>query len=112
ATSGCCTGRETCGIGEWLARAAARFFSAHFSGFMVMHFLFISEFFVRGMHASGPEPPVAQALRGVFVPLWPSFAALFISHGVSFLSNFLDRKSTRLNSSHQIISYAVFCLKK
>src|SRR5438552_17618571 len=25
---------------------------------------------------------------------------------------FPDRKSTRLNSSHQIISYAVFCLKK
>src|SRR5258708_24465155 len=29
--------------------------------------------------------------------------------GLGFLS---DRKSTRLNSSHQIISYAVFCLKK
>src|SRR5258708_27180753 len=27
-------------------------------------------------------------------------------------SRVLDRKSTRLNSSHQIISYAVFCLKK
>src|SRR5438552_11306403 len=26
--------------------------------------------------------------------------------------NHVDRKSTRLNSSHQIISYAVFCLKK
>src|SRR5258708_29683400 len=26
--------------------------------------------------------------------------------------NCIDRKSTRLNSSHQIISYAVFCLKK
>src|SRR5574344_2313599 len=26
--------------------------------------------------------------------------------------NSADRKSTRLNSSHQIISYAVFCLKK
>src|SRR5947208_5965537 len=26
--------------------------------------------------------------------------------------NRADRKSTRLNSSHQIISYAVFCLKK
>src|SRR5258708_18223552 len=26
--------------------------------------------------------------------------------------DFGDRKSTRLNSSHQIISYAVFCLKK
>src|SRR5438552_11550885 len=32
----------------------------------------------------------------------------------SFPLNFTwgDRKSTRLNSSHQIISYAVFCLKK
>src|SRR2546430_7978527 len=27
-------------------------------------------------------------------------------------SSFLDRKSTRLNSSHSQISYAVFCLKK
>src|SRR5258708_26593010 len=31
--------------------------------------------------------------------------------GVSLQSG-RDRKSTRLNSSHQIISYAVFCLKK
>src|SRR5574341_1732487 len=28
------------------------------------------------------------------------------------LACFGDRKSTRLNSSHQLISYAVFCLKK
>src|SRR5207248_8284004 len=28
------------------------------------------------------------------------------------VSNFRDRKSTRLNSSHRTISYAVFCLKK
>src|SRR5947208_13306923 len=32
--------------------------------------------------------------------------------GVTTQSPTLDRKSTRLNSSHQIISYAVFCLKK
>src|SRR5258708_15375694 len=31
---------------------------------------------------------------------------------VDVQSKMLDRKSTRLNSSHQIISYAVFCLKK
>src|SRR5258708_17983087 len=30
----------------------------------------------------------------------------------TFREHFGDRKSTRLNSSHQIISYAVFCLKK
>src|SRR5947208_5381360 len=32
--------------------------------------------------------------------------------GIPPLVRAQDRKSTRLNSSHQIISYAVFCLKK
>src|SRR5256885_11063918 len=31
---------------------------------------------------------------------------------VAFLDRTRDRKSTRLNSSHLVISYAVFCLKK
>src|SRR2546430_12460042 len=30
----------------------------------------------------------------------------------ALLQNYRDRKSTRLNSSHSQISYAVFCLKK
>src|SRR5256885_11805326 len=30
----------------------------------------------------------------------------------SFAGLLVDRKSTRLNSSHLVISYAVFCLKK
>src|SRR5258708_6987585 len=35
------------------------------------------------------------------------------SEGIDFANGVgIDRKSTRLNSSHQIISYAVFCLKK
>src|SRR5207244_12798643 len=33
-------------------------------------------------------------------------------NGVIEWHYFQDRKSTRLNSSHQIISYAVFCSKK
>src|SRR5215203_6419839 len=33
-------------------------------------------------------------------------------NGVTRLLKALDRKSTRLNSSHANISYAVFCLKK
>src|SRR5690625_5508751 len=32
--------------------------------------------------------------------------------GIIFIIAVLDRKSTRLNSSHVAISYAVFCLKK
>src|SRR5438132_14241581 len=41
----------------------------------------------------------------------------FTTHGYSILAasssaSLSDRKSTRLNSSHTVISYAVFCLKK
>src|SRR5258708_21801703 len=36
----------------------------------------------------------------------PGTGRVFVSRGTQ------DRKSTRLNSSHQIISYAGFCLKK
>src|SRR2546430_6727413 len=32
--------------------------------------------------------------------------------GLTETVSYLDRKSTRLNSSHSQISYAVFCLKK
>src|SRR5574344_2769473 len=37
---------------------------------------------------------------------------MYYQYNSNVLSVHRDRKSTRLNSSHQIISYAVFCLKK
>src|SRR5690625_7016389 len=45
------------------------------------------------------------------------FISILVETGVSFLDKTnkavgIDRKSTRLNSSHVAISYAVFCLKK
>src|SRR5947208_4639843 len=44
------------------------------------------------------------------------FQTVNLIHSAGFpagtTGDILDRKSTRLNSSHQIISYAVFCLKK
>src|SRR2546430_7351032 len=36
----------------------------------------------------------------------------FISYSTRGCGSAIDRKSTRLNSSHSQISYAVFCLKK
>src|SRR2546430_8946734 len=43
---------------------------------------------------------------------WQRGSAL-IASGIFLLGTFyIDRKSTRLNSSHSQISYAVFCLKK
>src|SRR5258708_20368046 len=49
-----------------------------------------------------PVLTLMKANLAALVEVPPSSAAKFA----------LDRKSTRLNSSHQIISYAVFCLKK
>src|SRR5256885_9014409 len=43
------------------------------------------------------------------------FASLLrsgLQYRVSQMPSAADRKSTRLNSSHLVISYAVFCLKK
>src|SRR5687768_18264244 len=45
----------------------------------------------------------------VFISLWALFVYSPIAHWVWGGG---DRKSTRLNSSHGYISYAVFCLKK
>src|SRR2546426_4691809 len=52
-----------------------------------------------------PDPPVLSRLRGG--PRVLGAATQSAKDG-----RIGDRKSTRLNSSHLVISYAVFCLKK
>src|SRR5690625_5537615 len=42
----------------------------------------------------------------------PLIPALYPENRTVKLNHFQDRKSTRLNSTHVAISYAVFCLKK
>src|SRR3712207_8700032 len=42
----------------------------------------------------------------------PGKNIIFLLFMLGLMIPFLDRKSTRLNSSHANISYAVFCLKK
>src|SRR2546422_5137548 len=49
----------------------------------------------------------AMPIADVKLGLAPGVESAFTVH-----SEDLDRKSTRLNSSHGYISYAVFCLKK
>src|SRR5437762_7054602 len=51
---------------------------------------------------STPTKPSTRRSRGATIRIAPT----------SRLSRGADRKSTRLNSSHRCISYAVFCLKK
>src|SRR5574341_1546952 len=63
-------------------------------------------------------------LPDFYIPAWDAFvdikpkkpskeeeAKCKLLHAHSKKMVLLDRKSTRLNSSHQLISYAVFCLK-
>src|SRR3712207_8478214 len=57
-----------------------------------------SLFALLGLGAFLPPPSCSGGLRG--------------HHEAGFQSMERDRKSTRLNSSHANISYAVFCLKK
>src|SRR5947207_10553264 len=48
-----------------------------------------------------------------FYPAKPPFPLMHVDTTWKFRDMIkLDRKSTRLNSSHTVISYAVFCLKK
>src|SRR2546430_12156624 len=53
---------------------------------------------------------VINAAGYVLFALAGSYVVLFVARLVSGFAG--DRKSTRLNSSHSQISYAVFCLKK
>src|SRR5256885_12394755 len=66
-----------------------------------------TEIYTLSLHDALPisEPRPVHASRGGG---WRRLLWLSIPHG----SRRQDRKSTRLNSSHLVISYAVFCLKK
>src|SRR5256712_3357164 len=60
-----------------------------------------------------PYTTLFRSARGaIAADLERTFAFLFEQLRVADTRAVVDRKSTRLNSSHDQISYAVFCLKK
>src|SRR2546421_3963107 len=61
-----------------------------------------------GVHAGALQPPEGRKMR---VAVVMTEGAVVITTATRILRP-SDRKSTRLNSSHDQISYAVFCLKK
>src|SRR5260221_7787363 len=78
----------------------------------------------RSRRNSGPASKVhALSDAGFYVPEIDGLRAVAVGTVMLYHLNFnasvmrggfvgVDRKSTRLNSSHTVISYAVFCLKK
>src|SRR5699024_12532692 len=66
----------------------------------------------RSLHGELRMSELAR-LENVRVPTTSNAVSVIEDHGlVERLRDATDRKSTRLNSSHVSISYAVFCLKK
>src|SRR2546427_7501658 len=66
------------------------------------------------VHLPGPEQPGAGLFHDLVVER--PVSGWFLQHDLPHVRGIdrspTDRKSTRLNSSHSQISYAVFCLKK
>src|ERR1022692_146112 len=63
-----------------------------------------------------PQGPLELGLKLDVAIIWPVLLdehvqLQLVVTGVVVWSSQTDRKSTRLNSSHLVISYAVFCLK-
>src|SRR5690242_21155280 len=60
------------------------------------------------------DPPLPQLTLPVndFAKVIDGDSAAKLTQMIRSLQQASDRKSTRLNSSHMSISYAVFCLKK
>src|SRR5699024_11898350 len=66
----------------------------------------------KGAAASGPYGAVAGAVWGARKHIGTIAIVVIVILLLPVLFILIDRKSTRLNSSHVSISYAVFCLKK
>src|SRR2546426_7960450 len=65
-----------------------------------------------GRGPGGGRPGVPRARRRAGRERPPGVADRVLLDGAARGASVGDRKSTRLNSSHLVISYAVFCLKK
>src|SRR5438874_7823280 len=88
--------------------------SSSLTSFFILFFFFndtaTTEIYTLSLHDA---LPIYRAVEGQPLATGPSAICLISS--VIFIEQIrqmADRKSTRLNSSHVEISYAVFCLKK
>ena len=76
-------------LARWGALFLVPFFIVHFGGFILGHFLFLWQMFGGGWNENVDN--IEEFLRSIPVSwtIWIAFAALFISHGLSFVFNVL-----------------------
>src|SRR5690606_40681104 len=84
------------------------------------HAIWATLFFNFAHYALRPWPWIIIGLASIIIypnieslqAAFPNLNPAFVKNDLSYPAMLTDRKSTRLNSSHVKISYAVFCLKK
>src|SRR5690625_4204620 len=93
-------------LDRWLA---AWILLAMVAGLLIGRLVPAVEPFLSAMEIGDISVPIAL---GLLVMMYPPLAKVRYDKAVEITSDRRDRKSTRLNSSHVAISYAVLCLKK
>src|SRR2546428_645069 len=102
--------------GQWLSEVVATFGlvflvlslerkTAWAAPFAVGSYIAAAYWFTASTSFANPAVTLARGFTA-------TFAGIGVANVPAFVVSQLDRKSTRLNSSHDQISYAVFCLKK
>src|SRR5256885_12229811 len=74
--------------------------------------LFLSRFLAGLLYGVKSNDPITLAAVSILLLVAALAATLLPAWRATRVDPMVDRKSTRLNSSHLVISYAVFCLKK
>lgn len=83
---------KMCVVGKFGALVSVPFFLGHFGAFMVAHFAFVYALFVHPVGQIPRDAGVYDEVRAIFLPLWPGLAALLVSHGISFVFNFMGHR--------------------
>src|SRR3989338_10322061 len=98
-------------------------FDLHFIWFLLLGVLLIGHAVLDGfdlgvgiLHLLTKTDRERRLMLNSIGPVWDGNEVWLVTAGgalfAAFPDVYADRKSTRLNSSHSSISYAVFCLKK
>lgn len=79
-------------VAKWQSLFLIPFFLVHYSGFMVAHLLLLIQFFFPGIEFNGDWRFIQVELFYMALVLKPAILALIVSHGMSFIVNFLYKK--------------------
>ncbi len=105
------TSRPAGGGGAWSSIVLVPFFLVHYGMFWFVHGTFVGVLFGGGLigdgaFGAGPAPGPEPAFG---LPAWPGYLtvpllALFVSHGVSFVTNYLGRGEDRALTPRELMA--------